>query len=124
MLQFVLIFIIIMFALYLWGAITCFFTVVTFKTAYSVEYKRSRDKRKAVNYGLKAFVGREPFSSLTREEIHNFSDALESLPNPEIMGKVMQRIDKTKTISLIKNREFLNKFRLEIQKINQSKAVK
>lgn len=100
-------------ALYLHLAFTCFFTEVTFMTAYQTEYRASGSHVAGLRAAMNVFTGRTPFNMLADSDLDRALDVLSLIPDARSVAKIIRDLDRKRDASLLANGTFLS--RLETQ---------
>lgn len=90
-------------------AVTCFFTQVTYLTAYRAEFQHSGSRREAVKAGFRVFVGRPPFDVLETKDLERLSQIFSLVPDPMVVAQIVRMIDRRRDASQLKDERYLSK---------------
>ena len=106
--------------IYLYQASTCFFTEVTFMTAYEVEIKVSNSHELGLRAAMNVFRGRHPFNVLTDDELERALRVLSLNPHARLVAKFIRSLDRKKDASLLANQLFLNQLEVESLRLREA----
>lgn len=104
-------------ALYLYLAITCYFTEVTFMAAYRVELRASGSHADGLRAGMDVFKGRAPFNVLTDGDLDRALDVLSLIPDAREVASIIRDLDRKRDASLLANRFFLGQLESEYREL-------
>ncbi len=104
-------------AVYLYLAFTCFFTEVTFLTAYRVEYKNSGSHESALHSAMKVFHGRPPFNVLSDSDLDRLASIFVLVPDPRSVARIWRHVDRKRDASQLHDPVFLDRLGNEYRRL-------
>ncbi len=108
------------FALYLYLAFTCFFTEVTFMTAYQTELRSSGSHHAGLRAAMNVFKGRAPFNVLTDGDLDRALAVLSLIPDARSVAKIVRDLDRKRDASLLANPTFLDRLEAEYRAMHNA----
>ncbi len=94
-------------AVYLYLALSCFFTERTFLKAYHRELRASSSHPAALRAALGTFEHRAPFNALTQAELDHACLTLSALFDAHAVARIVRLLDRTRDARLLANEQFL-----------------
>jgi hypothetical protein len=107
-------------AVYLYLAITCFFTEVTFMTAYRTGQRSSGSHEAGIRAAMTVFKGRPPFNALTEGELDRALEVLSLVPDARSVARIVRDLDRKRDASLLANRTFLARLETEYHRMHNA----
>ncbi len=105
------------FGLYVFLAVTCFFTEVTFMTAYQTERGQSGSHATALRAAMDVLKGRPPFNSLTDDDRDRAIEVLSLVPDARSVARIFRDLDRKRDASLLASRKFLSRLETEYRRM-------
>ena len=102
---------------YIYLAVTCFFTEVTFLTAFNVNFQHSGSREQAFRAAMKVFHGRRPFNVLTEADLDRLVGVFSVVPDPRSVARMWRAVDRKQDASNFTNEDFLNRLHAEFRRI-------
>jgi len=96
-------------AAYLYLALTCFFTEVTFMTAYELEYEHSRSRESALRTAMNVFHGRPPFDILSESDMDRLVFVFALVPDPRSVAQIWRHVDRYRDARKLRDPQFLQR---------------
>jgi len=90
--------------IYLYGAFTCFFSKVTFLTAFKAEFKRTNSRETAYRAAVNVFLGRSPFNALDSNDVAKLVNTFAVIPDARFVAELWRSIDRLRDASPVKIR--------------------
>lgn len=105
---------------YLYLAITCFFTAVTFMTNYNVRRNRLGESHESALRGsMELFRYRHPFNILTDSDIDRLVEVFGICSDPHSLAQIWRRIDRQRDARQLKDQQFLTALETEFRKLRE-----
>lgn len=83
---------------YLYLAITCAFTEITYMTGFNIEFESSGDLITAHKKAIATFHARPPFNKLSQKDLEMMATEFAKFPEPRLAARLMKHMDKTKDL--------------------------
>lgn len=99
--------------LYVYLTVTCFFTEVTFMTAYQTEFHASGSHANGLRAALNVFKGRAPFNVLTAKDLDRVVQVMSLIPDAQEAARIIRELDRKRDASLLANPAFLDRLERE-----------
>ena len=104
-------------AVCLYLAFTCFFTEVTFMTAYRVEYQNSGSHESALHSAMEVFRGRPPFNVLSDSDLDRLVSIFALVPDPRSVAQIWRHADRKRDARQLRDPVFLDRLENEYRRL-------